>query len=828
MNLTNGGQISASTFGQGNAGGVNITATDTVTFDGENSQGFNSGAFSTVNSVDAVGDAGGVTISTGSLALINGGQISASTFGQGNAGAVNITATDTVTFDGENSQGFNSGAFSQVASVDAVGDAGGVTISTGSLALTNGGQISASTFGQGNGGGVIIDATESVFLDDGDIFSEVNSDAVGNAGTLEINTVELSLINNSIIGTRVFGDGDGGIAQINTDVLNVNSGARIDSSTSGNGNAGSVIINNTDLITLDGDNSFIQSEVNSGAEGDAGGVTINTGSLNVTNGGQISATTFGEGDAGTINVTATDTVTFDGEDSEGFNSGAFSNVNSDAVGDAGGVTIHTGSLAVTNGGQISASTFGQGNAGAVNITATDAITFDGEDSQGFSSGAFSTVDTNSIGDAGGVTISTSSLSLTNGAVINASTFGQGNAGSVNITATDKITFDGENSEGFNSGAFSTVDTNAVGDAGGVTISTGSLTLTNGGTVSVATSGQGNAGAVNITATDTVTIDGEDSEGFSSGVSSSVSSDAEGNAGNITINANSISLTNQGQIASDILGEGSGGNIILNVSDDLNLDNGQISATNQPPQPLDNPEDRIGGNIQLQVGNNLILRNNSTISAEATNNANGGNVNIGAGFIVGFPSEGTGSDIRANAGEGRGGNITINTQGVLGFEVSQGTVNLENDTNDIDASSQTTGLGGIIIINAPDVNPLQGVNRLPTNPVSADTIATDACSSTEGKTNLSIQGKGGIPPQAKEPLSADSLVPDGQPITVDEEADLNSSYNIPADIKPVKTDNGDIYPARGVIVKEDGTVILTAYPTDNKHNRVPQTAANCNS
>ncbi|MGK7892901.1 MAG: filamentous hemagglutinin, partial [Xenococcus sp. (in: cyanobacteria)] len=157
------------------------------------------------------------------------------------------------------------------------------------------------------------------------------------------------LINNSIIGTRVFGEGDGGIAQINTDVLNVNSGARIDSSTSGNGNAGSVIINATDSITLNGESSFIQSEVNSGAEGDAGGVTITTGSLNLTNGGEISASTFGQGNAGAVNITATDAITFDGEDSEGFNSGVFSTVDTNAVGDAGGVTISTGSLDLTNG-----------------------------------------------------------------------------------------------------------------------------------------------------------------------------------------------------------------------------------------------------------------------------------------------------------------------------------------------------------------------------------------------------------------------------------------------------------------------------------------------
>ena len=90
----------------------------------------------------------GVTISTSNLTLTNGGRVSADTFGQGNAGAVEITATGDLTFDGENTGGSNSGVTSTVSS-DAVGDAGGVTISTGNLTLTNGGRVAADTLVKG-------------------------------------------------------------------------------------------------------------------------------------------------------------------------------------------------------------------------------------------------------------------------------------------------------------------------------------------------------------------------------------------------------------------------------------------------------------------------------------------------------------------------------------------------------------------------------------------------------------------------------------------------------------------------------------------------------
>lgn len=72
-----------------------------------------------------------------------------------------------------------------------------------------------------------------------------------------------------------------------------------------------------------------------------------------------------------------------------------------AVGNSGNIIINTGSLELVNGSQVDASTFGSGDAGAVNVTATGDITADGEDSDGFTSGITSLVDTGAEGNAGG-------------------------------------------------------------------------------------------------------------------------------------------------------------------------------------------------------------------------------------------------------------------------------------------------------------------------------------------------------------------------------------------------------------------------------------------
>ena len=399
LSLTDGGRVGSDTLGRGDAGSVQITATDTITIDGENLKGFVSGATTSVAS-EAQGDAGDVSIATGSLFLTNGGQVASNTFGRGNAGSVEITATDTITIDGEDLGGIPSGAASVVASSEAVGNAGSVTITTSSLNLTNGGRVDASTLGQGNAGSVEIIASDTITFDGEDL---------------------------------------GGIPS--------------------------------------GATSVVSSE----AVGNAGGVTINTGSLTLTNGGRVVAGTSGKGNGGSVNITASDTIIFDGEALSGSNSGATSAVVSGAEGDAGDVTITTGSLSLTNGGRVDASTLGQGNAGSVNITASDTITFDDEDLDGAPSGAVSQVTSEAEGDAGGVTIATSSLTLTNGGFVSASTGGQGNAGSVEITASD-ITIDGKTSKGVPSETSSGVNREAEGNAGGVTIDTGSLSLTNGGRV----------------------------------------------------------------------------------------------------------------------------------------------------------------------------------------------------------------------------------------------------------------------------------------------------------------------------------------------------------
>jgi large exoprotein involved in heme utilization and adhesion len=125
------------------------------------------GAFVSADT-DGIGKAGNLTIKTDKLQITGGGQISASTFGQGNAGDLTITAAN-VDIDGESPRTSSkfplaSGLFAQV-NPNATGKAGNLTLNTKRLNVSNGGRITASTLGNGNGGSLLIKADEINIFD---------------------------------------------------------------------------------------------------------------------------------------------------------------------------------------------------------------------------------------------------------------------------------------------------------------------------------------------------------------------------------------------------------------------------------------------------------------------------------------------------------------------------------------------------------------------------------------------------------------------------------------------------------------------------------------
>ena len=109
----------------------------------------------------AAARAGDITISTRELQLVKGGIIDASTFGKGNGGAVTISAA-AIFVDRQDSQYFT-GISTQTELVEGGGKGGDIIITTADLQVANGGQISGSTLGSGEGGTLAIWA-ESILV----------------------------------------------------------------------------------------------------------------------------------------------------------------------------------------------------------------------------------------------------------------------------------------------------------------------------------------------------------------------------------------------------------------------------------------------------------------------------------------------------------------------------------------------------------------------------------------------------------------------------------------------------------------------------------------
>ncbi|OKH39618.1 hypothetical protein NIES2119_04915 [[Phormidium ambiguum] IAM M-71] len=481
--------------------------------------------------------------------------------------------------------------------------------------------------------------------------------------------------------------------------------------------------------------------------------------------------------AGNIIMNATGAIALDG-------SVAFNDVRENAVGQAGNIDVITGSLALTNGAQLSSGTIGKGDGGSITIKAYDTVSLNGFNEA--NSGIFTLVF--GEGNGGTIDITTGSLSVTNGAILAASTFGQGNAGTVTITARDTVSFDGivfeESSDDvIPSATIITVGEGAVGNGGTLEINTGSLFVTNGAELSSKTSGQGNAGNITIRARDRVSFD----SGY---VYSDVGEDAVGNGGSINITAGRLSLSNGAGLTATSDGNGAAGNIEISA-DSIRLDNeAEISA------------DTVGGQGNIQMRSPLlILRRNSNITTNARGtNIPGGNIALNTDILAALEN----SDISANSQDFRGGNITINAQGIFGTQFREA----PTPASDITATGANSSLSGSVQINTPDVDPSRGLVHTPIQPVNVQ-VAQGCQAGGESSIAFFDLGRGGLAPDPYEPFSSNNIWED-VPSTNREIITQPSQQTRTTTTLPDK-----IVEAQGWVTNEKGEVVLIAKTSSSR-------------
>ena len=252
------------------------------------------------------------------------------------------------------------------------------------------------------------------------------------------------------------------------------------------------------------------------AAGGGGRVAINARNLDMLNGSFIRAGiapglgTVGS-QAGDITLNATGSIALSDLGR------ILNNVNFGATGNGGNIQIMTGSLLLTNGSGIQASTLAQGNAGNINIEARNKVALGGVAVDGFDSAILSRVENTARGNGGNIRITTGSLTLANGTQLGTDMKGEGSAGDIIIHARNTVSLDGQT-------AFTSAvrGQRARGNGGNIRVATGSLLLNHGSELISGTQGQGNAGSIVIRARDAILLDGETTDGqFTSGIVTSV-------------------------------------------------------------------------------------------------------------------------------------------------------------------------------------------------------------------------------------------------------------------------------------------------------------------
>ena len=146
------------------------------------------------------------------LQLVDGGQITASTFSQGNAGSIKIQARD-IEINGINSFATS---ISTAAVGGATGNGGNIIINTESLHVNNWARVNVSGSNAGGAGNIIINADRINLSDQGRIEAQA---AAGNKGDIQLNAQLLELHNNSRITTNATNTAHGGNITINSPII---------------------------------------------------------------------------------------------------------------------------------------------------------------------------------------------------------------------------------------------------------------------------------------------------------------------------------------------------------------------------------------------------------------------------------------------------------------------------------------------------------------------------------------------------------------------------------------------------------------------------------
>lgn len=573
----------------------------------------------------------------------------------------------------------------------------------------------------------------------------------------------------------------------------------------------------------------------------SGDIQLKGHNLTLTDGSAVFADNLGDGKGGILKIETSESIRLIGTTTDiDFGSGFFTEIAPDATGKGSDLIVKTNNLSISGGATISSSNYGNGIPGNLQVTAKNIEIRGGaviDNTVIGPSGIFSQALFSPGGNGGKIDIKTENLSIFDGANISTLTFGGGNSGDITIKAQD-IKLQGTSVDGFPSSITTEVFL-GEGNAGKLDIKTEELLLTDGARLTSATFDVGNAGELKVQAKKIELIGTSSDSLFPTLITNQIGQGAIGNGANLTVETESLIITDGAQISTITFGKGNAGNLTVNASESVELkrsdsstrgglfagalegtgnggnlslitknltieDGATITVSNFHSRDLFPPGEGAAGNLDIQAnsinlnqgiitaeansgdkGNiniaseQIILRNNSLLTTDAKGTATGGNIFIDTETLTALEN----SDITANAVANFAGRVTINATGVFGTE-SRPQLTPKSDV------TATSALGaefnGVVEINTPESAKRLNVAILPENIINPAGLLTASCPISEDN-SFSVTGNGGIP---NSPYSTQSL---------------NATWY---DLRPVKQENSTVTSLPKPLQEATATLINT--------------------
>ncbi len=490
------------------------------------------------------GISGSVIMGLGRLIATEGGSVTSNTAGAGRGGAVEISASESVSLSGAGSRLASSSSGSGEGGLISIGTpvltvedgaklhsdalssgaAGSIFVNVGQLVLSSGGQISGEARAGGQGAIMFVEATESAVVSGPGSWISTSSIAEGNAGYLTITTPELTVEEGGIIqGNAVGSSGDRSAVIINVGRLTLRDGGWISTNTVGSDSPGALDVNASESVTIEGHG------------------------LDQENLTAVLSNTFGSGIGGNINMTTPQLTVRN----------AMIQAGTVGVGNGGKLKIDVDTVSLSDGGQISTSSSGDGQAGDVEVNAEN-ISISGTNAEGFPSGMFASAQAG--GHGGTIDATANHLVIDNGGILSTQTIKSGMGGNINVDVGRLYVRGGSSitSQSFGSG-----------DAGDLNVDvSGDLLVSR---ASIRTSAESaNGGNIEIRTGDLLHL----AQGR---ITTSVKG-AKGRGGNITTNSELLVL-DQSEIRADAFG-GPGGNIDILAKAILRTPDSVVSASSE--------------------------------------------------------------------------------------------------------------------------------------------------------------------------------------------------------------------------------------------------------